>query len=608
MSYSDLRGNVKLPRYQRKLVWSPTEKKEFIETLHEGFPFGSILLYEYNNHHDDADNQDEKDKQDKRFTLIDGLQRYSTMRDFEYNPSFYYPIKGTFLEKIMAMLFEDIDSLTQTVRNRFEVVISGFLKEIVEGLDETSTFFLRDSLSYEFPDQITRTMEDDLVELQKDLIEDVKSYLNMEKVDIPYIEFLGDETQLADVFANLNRGGKKLSKYQVFAAQWYRHPVRLGEGAYSSEVLENVIHRYEALIDDREIEIDGFDAAEMRDEREINLSEFCGALGSLIVQRCPALFYGHSSEVGELKNVVGYASVAIALKVDNRKLHELVNKASLFDNEVLVEWLIDEILGIYLDINNTLQSRLRKPGIEDTYESAAISVFQIISFFASLWTIKFKNLIDVERMIPAAHYRTSYECARKNFIHYLLFDLVTGYWSGTGDTKIAQIHIEGENRYLRSLDQQRLENNIIEWHEDEVSKASINIGKVQKLIITIFTSFFSSELTEQKYDYEHILTKRGFLDKYYKALSIPGGSIGNVMFLDVRQNRSKGLKTLYEHTSEGQEYSRKYLESALYPTQAELESAKVALGLTSPNADEAIKIITNRGNDIINIILRSLYS
>ena len=58
--FSELEKNVVLPTFQRKLVWSKAQKKSFINTLHEGFPFGSILVYRY----PDAD----------KLSLIDGLQ------------------------------------------------------------------------------------------------------------------------------------------------------------------------------------------------------------------------------------------------------------------------------------------------------------------------------------------------------------------------------------------------------------------------------------------------------------------------------------------------------------------------------------------------------
>jgi len=595
-----LRGKIKLPKYQRRLVWSKNEKREFIETLHNGFPFGSILLYKYG-----ADENDNSD----RFTLIDGLQRYSTMMDFESNPSLYYPIKGEFLQKVLSILFDEREKIPQATMSEYEAKISAVLREVVISLDDSDTFYLRDQINSEFSNMVTAAKGDELTRLQGELISDVKSYLNIDNVDIPYIEFLGDETQLAEVFSNLNRGGKKLTKYQVFAAQWYGYTVKLSEGPASQELLDNVIHRYDSLISDRELEIVDYDPLQMQEDREINLSEFCGALGSLIVSKNPALFFGKSSETGELKNVVGFTSAAIALKVDNRKLHELVNKADLLKDEQFVERLTNEVLNIYKDINDTLKQKLRKPGVNDAYESSAISDFQVISMFASLWTIKYRNLSDVQVLEPTSHYMVNYDKARRNFIFYLLFDAVTGYWSGTGDSKIAQIYVDGgENRYLRSLDRQRLENALIEWHSDEVERPSINIGKVQKLIVAVFTSYYACTLNEQRYEYEHILTRRGFLDQFYKRYKIPGGAIGNIMFLDLPSNRGKGLKTLYEYEKEGQSYCQTYLERALYPTKDELEEAKSGLESALVNPAPAIRLISSRGSSLINSLLNNMYS
>ncbi|MHC5248550.1 DUF262 domain-containing protein [Enterococcus sp. LJL90] len=66
-NFDDLDQTVVLPSFQRKLVWSKAEKKSFIETLHNGYPFGAILVYQYPN--------------EEKISLIDGLQRFTTIRD-----------------------------------------------------------------------------------------------------------------------------------------------------------------------------------------------------------------------------------------------------------------------------------------------------------------------------------------------------------------------------------------------------------------------------------------------------------------------------------------------------------------------------------------------
>ena len=51
LNISDL-DRIKLPQFQRKLVWNKQKKDQFIETLHEGLPFGAILVYPMSNEPD----------------------------------------------------------------------------------------------------------------------------------------------------------------------------------------------------------------------------------------------------------------------------------------------------------------------------------------------------------------------------------------------------------------------------------------------------------------------------------------------------------------------------------------------------------------------------
>lgn len=44
MTVNDL-NRISLPQFQRKLVWGKAKKEAFITTLHEGLPFGAVLVY-----------------------------------------------------------------------------------------------------------------------------------------------------------------------------------------------------------------------------------------------------------------------------------------------------------------------------------------------------------------------------------------------------------------------------------------------------------------------------------------------------------------------------------------------------------------------------------
>ncbi|HFO0891892.1 TPA: DUF262 domain-containing protein [Staphylococcus aureus] len=43
-TFEELEGKLKLPTFQRALVWSNNQKQEFFSTLKDGFPFGSISV------------------------------------------------------------------------------------------------------------------------------------------------------------------------------------------------------------------------------------------------------------------------------------------------------------------------------------------------------------------------------------------------------------------------------------------------------------------------------------------------------------------------------------------------------------------------------------
>ena len=66
---------VAIPQFQRGYVWNSTKKNALIETLHNGFPFGSLLTYQ-------GQNGQER--------LLDGQQRLSTIRDFRKRPLHYW--------------------------------------------------------------------------------------------------------------------------------------------------------------------------------------------------------------------------------------------------------------------------------------------------------------------------------------------------------------------------------------------------------------------------------------------------------------------------------------------------------------------------------------
>ena len=84
---------IVVPPFQRNVVWNEKKRRDFIQTLRNGNPFGSILVH----------------KKEEKYILIDGLQRVSTIKDFSLNPYKYF----TYMDINESLIFE-------LIRNDFE--------------------------------------------------------------------------------------------------------------------------------------------------------------------------------------------------------------------------------------------------------------------------------------------------------------------------------------------------------------------------------------------------------------------------------------------------------------------------------------------------------
>lgn len=64
---------VIIPIFQRGLRWDDSRRKSFIDSLNKGYPFGSLLFARHYNNVN-------------LYSVIDGLQRGSTVCDYVFNP------------------------------------------------------------------------------------------------------------------------------------------------------------------------------------------------------------------------------------------------------------------------------------------------------------------------------------------------------------------------------------------------------------------------------------------------------------------------------------------------------------------------------------------
>lgn len=593
--YTELKKKARVNKFQRRLVWTSKEKKEFIDTLKKGYPFGSILIYKY--------------KDQDVYSIIDGLQRFTTIDDYTKNPHHYITEIDDYVNKI-GYLF-DLESLNKkTKHNYYRHIREGINKALDIEIDQRKYDDLYHILyNDELLRDVIKNNEKFVNDQQHTLQNLVRDYLNVDDIEIPCIEFLGDETELATVFENLNRGGRKLSKYQVFSAQWSHHRTTLNELPYNNKILNINIDRYNALMKSRSVEIQDFDEIEMRNDKEINLSEFCYALGVLIINQS-SVFWSNSKKEDnineDLANEIGYSSLAIALKVRNNSIHDIPKFINFFSDSNQIEDMISKILGEYKVVNDQFSNYLRLPGVAERYESKVATNFQIMSYFSALWTVKYKYDSKTGDIESRQGFKRNYDEIRKNFILYYIYDVVTNRWSGTGDKKLNDIYmIEDMNkiRYLFKINIDTIEDSIIAWNEENTNKSSINFDNISKMLYVIYLSFDINNHQEESYDYEHIFPRAKY-NPFYKKHDIPLGSLGNLMLLDTTVNKSKQDNHIYGNLKNIVIMTSDFREKHEYPNDGLLKDLDNIIRTEEFNRiNEEIK---SRSSKIINRLIKKL--
>lgn len=606
-TFEELQGKLNLPNFQRALVWSNNQKKEFFNTLKDGFPFGSILLYEY-------EREKTKDNEN-RYSLIDGLQRYSTMLDFKDNPTNYIEF-DEFAERIARLYKNASKSTTNEVVNFSKDTLLEIVKQNNDpNSPNTRATALSKKVIDKFPALDDQDIRDEITEIQQEVTEFFNNQLNISKVKIPCIIFEGDETQLAEVFQRLNSGGKKLSKYQVFAAHWDKYNIELSKAEYSNKILDNIIDRYETLNNDRGILIEDFDTQEMRNSREINLSEFCYGLGKILAEEL-YIFFDKISE--DICNELGFQTMLMIFDIPTSKMNTLPHFHKYLKNGNNIEDMVSKIVGVYKIINNkfdnifTLSSLTRKK----KHETKSFTRLQIMSFFASLWQVSYSLILDETKDSLYIKEKQGRKKERQkildNIVSYSIYDIIRNYWSGTGDKKLMDIYINKNNRYSNALPKEIFMNELLRWNDESINKSSVNIQSDEKMIISCIANTHSDfyKGLNDNFDYEHIFSRKLY-NKHKNNHLIPAGALGNIMLLDEGSNRKKKEKFLYEifnldniNKEDTHEYN--YIKYSSYPEKRVID--KIEFDLVAGEYDSLINMIKTRGDLIIKELTNSLYS
>lgn len=632
VTFKNLEDKIVVPAYQRGLVWGEKDKKDFVLALSKGYPFGSVLLYQYEGDY-------ETDRKNSRYSLIDGLQRYSTMREYKKNPGKFWlgkekdnyenEIENVFKEyqqsvglKWNAEKKEKVDKWYENLvenNDRAHIKVKDF-SEFLPSVSLDSNSELNDMK----PDEIVKYLNemgekskeagDRILDIAVKLDKSIKNFIDLDELNIPTIFFNGDEDELADVFAGLNKSGTKLSKYQVYAAAWSQKRFQLDENDYCSEILKNISDRYEALIDKRDLQIKDYDKDDFLNERKVDLSQLAYGLGKIIVEASPALL----KTTGEdLYNEIGFGTLGIMTGVGSNKLSTLIK---CFD-EIKQKHgqLIDDVIEIVKDINSEFDGLTEKHvgtiSERNEYETGLSSTFKFLSYIASLWALEYRGTNRLDKNPQNEMTKTL-----KNLPIYYILDSLRNSWKGSGDSRLNSYYVVGDSKNKSSESKPKNNYNSQPTSETlkmafdsylESEEKSIRFNALTKSLTIIYANLSYPTYFENKqtYDFEHVIAK-DFLKGLYRTFDIKGAGIGNALILNSQINQSKQTKNLYETanldtSSLKNKSTKKKAEEAREEANKILDNENLISNMNYYSEDEFSKInseikILNSDNASIN--------
>lgn len=560
---------TKLPSFQRKLVWTQKKKEAFIDTLRQGLPFGSVLVYP------------EDQSNDSMLLVLDGQQRLSTILEYRKCPlRFWKPLNLDEYQNALA----DINALLPEEKQLNEKTFDAFYPWVESEGDDSNEYA-------DWFDEIESVTVRKAVRAQlRELRNSIRSFVDLDNLKIPAIKFVGSRELIATVFSNLNQGGTPLSKYEIYNAAWVHTSIKLlpsGESALQDAILDNVKRHYNDMVNRAEFELDGFSEDELTQSREITLSELGIALGMYVQKELKALVPQGENTVAE----IGFGLLGIAVGVDNRSLSKLNTYTETIDGQI--QLILEKTERICVNLQDIFGKLLKryKGKKNDEYMLGLSTTFKTLSYFAALWNLE-----------PSSDdYRNSLE----NIKAYYLLDALNKSWSSHGDQRLLDYYPESKKRnYLEPVDKSRLVDAFDHWLLD--ATPGIQFNKEVKAITTIHANltYLSSVIPNgDDYELEHIVPKKVINQcDDASSRSFFGSVVGNCMYLPRIDNNKKKDKTLYD-VKDPSRYST-LIEASLYPQEHELRKAIDAL--KKKDFETANQVVLNRSHDVAEAIAEGL--
>lgn len=521
---------VVIPIFQRGLRWDSARRKSFIDSLEKGYPFGSLLFA----------------KQDgiNKYSVVDGLQRGSTVCDYVYNPlgkDNITAIDDSVLDVVRLAIFPGNEA--KTINLKIQETILEYMHEQKQ-FDKIQILTLAGKLIKKFPnDQDKFTLALNIQNAIQPYFDSLKAKYNaICDSPVPIVVYSGPQELLNEIFNRINTKGVALNDYEIYAATWSQRKYQVN----NVDVVENIIKKYWALAD-AGFEIDGFDATAMRTSRQLTAFEFLFGLGKLWSEKYDILKFqstGKDDEISEISFEIIDAclnnSKSIAT-LDKRLQSINVNKLQRRIEEAIV------FVGNAIAVVGSFKGNKRKFNVLH-------SKYQIISLISYTFREMYSDSnLDAKRSEWTPARQEEFE---KLLLSHYVADIISNEWHDGGGSKV-YLALK-ERRYDETISKTRWELLLDNYYQTQLQnkqrdRFSNPVNADSVILNCVYVGIFSAadHLSTKKFDIEHLATKERMKNilKKFEGLRLPVSCIANFCYLPEDINRGKKEKTIYEATN-----------------------------------------------------------
>lgn len=584
-TYRQLKDRVTLPTYQRGFVWSKSKQTAFVDTLKRGLPIGMFLLHK-------RENSD-------KFNIIDGRQRMTTLIQFEKKAFEFFSIDD--ITDDQAVKFFDGEHYIADVYYRIDEVGQ---KEYVKRYKETlyKTIYKRqlpevNDIRFELVDNLSDAFPNinDKKYIQRhvnDYINNLVEFYDLSKITVPVIEFNGTAEEVVETFVNLNTKGTKLSKYDVFAAEWLEYEKTLSD----PEILNEVYNKYKEA-SDKGIEIEGFDSESVKRETKINIFEYAYAISKILGKRCGKLV--SISDNADDIDTLAFTILAGIFSIKNKDMKRLGE--TVYNSKIDLVDLKDKIIESTSKIEEILSPYLTAP-TKDKSPFNALSELQISSYIITWFKLNY-SIIDNEIFKQNIDRNKS-----KGFDVYLnkhmIYDLLRGYWSGSGDSKLDELNEQAaDSRYFTDISAENFRSALTEWFDERKNKKSIS-KEVKFVLNYIFRKNYNVD--NKEFDLDHIIPQ--FRLSNLKIEEIDTNHPANLVYISMFDNRKKREDTYYQLLARNKtiiKLDEDELNKFMYPKHEEIRFVESKESFTIENYN---LFLNSRKNFLIAKFMKRLFN